>query len=306
LDYLTWQSRRLWLMPELDDAGRTVVRRVILMKGAQLPDGYYTADYEQMLAFKRSDKSAPNQEPYVVVGFREDRVFWRDSQALLDTFDASTHQPPGTVSWLHEVASAAAGELEHGGDRPPQLDLLGLTGSKAKLLFWRHERLPLPLAYLRDRYLVQALEQALAWADKGDEALQYAVNRLATLALVPDNDQGGWRPDRKLVDSLAAHLDAGRAYWSALEAPFKRLMLDLPNDTQPGGQQGYGAVTLPAWQQRIRRAARAALLSATSGFNGSGRTLKAAATAERALDYRLMALLGGPRDRSGEVMHATN
>jgi len=306
LDYLTWQSRRIRLVPELDAAGRTVVRRAAVMKGRQLPEGRYTADYEQMLTFKRRDKAAPGQEPYLTIGFSEDRVLWRDSQALLDTFSPSNDLAPRTVQWLHEIATTSDDELEYGGDRHPSLDLLGLTGDRAKLLFWRHERLPLPVGYLRDRFLLQALERAIGWAEEGGEALRRAINRLATLALVPDTGQGGRQPDRKLVGSLAAHLDAGRTYWSALEAPFKRLMLDLSGDPDPDGQPGYGNATLPQWRQQVRRTVRASLLTAISGFDLSGRTLKATAVAERDLEFWLVTLMDGHQDQHKEVVDATN
>jgi hypothetical protein len=92
-------------VPELDAAGRTVVRRAAVMKGRQLPEGRYTADYDQMLTFRRRDKAAPNQEPYLTIGFSEDRVLWRDSQALLDTFRSSNDQAARTVQWLHEIAT---------------------------------------------------------------------------------------------------------------------------------------------------------------------------------------------------------
>lgn len=306
LDYLTWQSRRIRLVPEGGADGQTVVRRVALMKGTQLPKSHYAFDYEQMLAFRKRDKPAPTQEPYATIGFTEDRAFWRDSRALLDTFSPSNDRPPGTVRWLHEVASRSEGELEYGVNRQPALDLLGLTGDRAKLLFWRHERLPLPVAYLRDQYLVQALTRALDLTENGAEALRRAVNRLATLALVPDYGQGGRQPDRKLVGGLAAHLDAGRAYWSALEAPFKELMQALPSDPERDGQTGYGRTTLPKWQQRVRRGARAALLTAISGFDLSGRTMKASAIAERDLNFWLATLIDGRQDQPREVVDATN
>lgn len=309
LDYLTWQSRRLRLLPEQDANGGVVVRKAVVMKGAQLPTGQLAADWEQMVGFKSREKPAPNQEPYLAIGFSEDRAFWRDSQALLDTFHssnpASKAGPPRTVRWLHDVATTFAGELDHGGDQPPALDLLGLTGDRAKLLFWRHERLPLPVAYLGDPFLVQALQRALGWAEGGGEALRRAVGRLATLALVPDAGQGGREPDRKLVGALAAHLDAGRAYWSSLEPRFKRFMLDLPRDTSPDGQPDYGQTLLPAWREQVGRAARVALVAATSGFDGSGRTLKASAAADRTLDYWLAKLLGRRAAERKETLHAT-
>jgi hypothetical protein len=260
-----------------------------------------------MVAFRKREKPTPNQEPYATVGFTEDRAFWRDSQALLDTFGSSNGRPPGTMRWLYEVSNAPdGGDLEYGADRHPALDLLGLTGDRAKLLFWRHERLPLPVAYLRDQYLVQALTRALDLAEDGEKALRRAVNRLATLALVPDYGQGGRQPDRNLVSNLAAHLDAGRAYWSSLEAPFKQLMLALPGDPETDGQTGYGRATLPQWEELVVRTAREALLVAISGFALSGRTMKAAAVAERDLNFWLATVMDGPKVQKTEVAHATN
>jgi len=83
-------------------------------------------------------------------------------------------------------------------------------------------------------------------------------------------------------------------------------MLDLSGDPDPDGQPGYGNATLPQWRQQVRRTVRASLLTAISGFDLSGRTLKATAVAERDLEFWLVTLMDGHQGQHKEVVDATN
>ena len=62
LDLLTWQSRRILLIPEGNNCRNTVVRRVSIMEGYRLA-GKTLHGRETMMAFRRNRKSGRQRRP---------------------------------------------------------------------------------------------------------------------------------------------------------------------------------------------------------------------------------------------------
>ncbi|MBA3416704.1 MAG: hypothetical protein H0U10_15905, partial [Chloroflexia bacterium] len=88
----------------------------------------------------------------------------------------------------------------------------------------------------------------------------------------------------------------GAAYWPRLEAPFRRLLTELPGDRapDPDGDVGdwlYGGEQLPQWEAAVREAARTAFRSAVRRAGTSPRALMGAAQAEDRFNAGLARLL---------------
>ena len=288
IDLLTWQSRRIRLFAEQRD-GAPQVTRVVIMKGEQFTGTYSAHDHETMAAFVKLDKPSATQDPFPPVAFKVERAIWRDSLALLQLATHGAHRSR-VLSWLAELQYY--GYLE-GLDRAP-FDIYGLCSDRANILLWRHERLPLPLAYLRDKALLDGLGRALDLADAAARDLNRAVRWMATLLLAPKADQDGARkPLADDVSHLADSLGAARVYWAALDLRFAAFMVALPSDAvQRDGQTIYGEQELPRWIEAVRREARAAFAAASSGLDGSARSLKALSKGARLLDGLLAGTLG--------------
>ena len=83
------------------------------------------------------------------------------------------------MHWLSELAREGALET----NSVYWIDAYGLNADQAKINFWRHEHMPLPLKYLIDEKLLEDLKAALSRAESvGDErrgALRAALNVLA-------------------------------------------------------------------------------------------------------------------------------
>ena len=289
LDLLTWQSRRIRLAPEVGPDGTVQVRRCVIMKGAQFPDGYSRHGREPMLAFVHRQKAPAGQDPWPAVSFQPDRVVWRDSLALVQSL-AEHRTRPQTVTWLHDLV--AEGRLDR--SRLLAIDLLGMSVDRAKVFLWRHERLPLPLLYLDEPNLVHALEEALTAANSVHKDLCDAVDELAKLLLAPaSDDRQNRQPLPADCTALRKHLGPARRYWARLEQPFLALLHQLPEDrSEADGESVYGRRELDGWSLTLRRAAEAALAEATRGQDRSARGLKAAARAESFLRHRLHQTLG--------------
>jgi len=293
LDYLTWQSRRIRLHPELDGE-RLVVRKVVIMKGNQFPDGFNTRQMETMVAY-RKDTRARDQDPWPAVGFTQNRAIWRDSLALLESVPEG-HDRPKTLDWLNDLV--AEGMLDRTLVFP--LDLYGLCSDRAKVLFWRHERLPLPLAYLEDKELLSSLRRALNFAEDVNRALRSATNTLATLLLTPDSDSGaGRQPPKEEVRRVASILAPERAYWAQIETHFRQFVVELAADRTvlADGVTQFGTKAVPQWVDQVGRAAVTAFEKVTGDLDRSARTLKAVARA----DAELRQNIKRSRAKSGTV-----
>ena len=273
IDLLTWQSRRIRLQPETEQDGGTVVKNVVIMKGTQPPNSFGLRGRETMVAFRSNPYAKGQQDPWPAVTLREDRALWRDSHALMSSANAESLQPK-TLTWLADLASE--GIIPDSQIVP--VDVLGLGSTRAKIEFWRHERLPLPLAYLKDKHLVGTIREALELTETTAQNLNRAMWAMATRMLAADPAR---KPKAEDVRSLSDHLGAGRAYWSHLEAPFKQLLVELPDDKDEESE--YGGVQFGKWKSTLRDALWRAFREATRGMERSTRNLKAVALAERSL-----------------------
>lgn len=278
VDLLTWQSRLIRLKPETDAQGRTVVRHCVVMKGEQFPKGFLRVDKETMLAFVARTAAAKGTDPWIPVAFMEDRALWRDSLALVQSVEHRRARPK-ILRWLHELCQE--GVLPR--SAVFQLDLLGMSSDRAKVNLWRHERRPLPLAYLDDPELVACLERALTVAEDGAEILRESCWSFARLAIVPDENKVPSKQQKKSeISPLADSLAGERRYWPRLELPFLHLLEDLPGDVdeRPDAKSAHRAQHLTGWTDTVRRTAWKSFRETVSGFDRTARLLKAAVRAE--------------------------
>ena len=276
LDWLTWLSRRVCLIPETNPDGPVWVRRAVAMKGCQLPAGVELRDYEPMLAFRAVPRPDPGQSPWRVIGFQEGRALWRDSLALVQSLDRQ-QQRPKTADWLAELIDEEV--LQASAIVPTQY--FGLCADRAKPLFWRHERLPLSLRYLSDKSLCDDLRVALRVVEQGAEILRGAIQLLALLLVAPSEDPAKPRKEvREAAQRLSRTLAAEHSYWPRLDAPFKHLLVEL------AGADGRDPIAarrkcLSEWAATVERVARQVFEDTTRSLDMSAHALKAVAMAER-------------------------
>lgn len=260
LDLLTWQSRRLRLKPERTQAGQIVVQHVALMKGNQFPDGFHRRDRETMLAFINNPKTTETQDPWPALTFSENRALWRDSTALFQTTEKK-HRPK-ILSWIDELADMDV--LDRSARLP--LQVAGLCSDRAKVLFWRCEALPVPLSYLNDETLLASLQKAIEAAEDASSCLGKAVSRLAELA---SQLQGPQKADKDRVRQFTQALGGDRRFWSALERPFRRFLLELP------GNMHHQLDCLNQWVGLVCRTAQQVFDQIVNGLDASPRILQA-------------------------------
>jgi len=260
LGYLTWQSRTIRLLPERE-GGEIWMRECYISQGAR----WERTIEDPMKTYSMARTKGVGMIP---LRLRKDKALWRNAHALFQ-FNDQNIRPPLTFSRLAE-------HVDHG-DLDPSLTYsyvaLGLCNDNARLDFFRHECMPLPLAYLTDETLDEKLRDALKVAEDVGTALYRAGWELAQWIVSPADKKKARKDDTKPV---FAQLRVERLYWSRLEVPFQCFLRDLPRDRQ---------AALDDWIETLQRTARNAFNEAAEGVGDPLRGLKAVTLARGTLEY---------------------
>jgi len=265
LDWLTWQNRRIQLLPE---AGSKTVRHVVVMGGYQLFKELDPSKYETMVAYgpeQDDTKKAGHRKP---IGFKPGRVLWRDTKAFLlgQQRDTVTARPPQVIAFGRDLRQARIIPQE----ARFVLAAFGLSTDKGKVFLWRREELPLPADYLEDPELVADLSVAIGLAEEAGTVVRASTRDLARTVLSSLNGS----VDPKRLDDLVAAFGTDVAYWPRLDVPFRRFMAALPDVR--GDDNGLAALERE-WGDAVAGAAREAFELACAAVEGTGRGLRAAA-----------------------------
>lgn len=297
LDYLTWPSRKILLVPQGDPPTVQWCRvRQHLKVSSELLD--------PLKCFERSEKGGLFPRP-----LDSGRALWRDCHVLFQQVDKSWKRPD-LFNWLARIDGLRrAGVI----NAKPQYacSLLGcaVDSGQAKVLFWRHERLPLPLQYLSDSDLVNALREGLAIADRVGNALTMAAYQFALLTVVPQwdlmnavNQKKAESKSGDAINKVRKSLQVGLHYWPALEREFRRFLLDLPQDRtiEEGREVVYGYHVTVQWAKTLQKVARRSFERAMCLESHSQRELKATAQAEACLRRHLIQALGHYAQKGGD------
>jgi CRISPR system Cascade subunit CasA len=245
IDAYTSQSRLARLIPEAGNTG-TTVRYVYLTQGKRSDGGAF----DPMQAY-RKDLS----RGYVVISLDSGKAIWRDIHSLIAA-QATGGKQPGSVRFVAELVHSGIVERKFMHD----VNVVGLAKSRAKILLWRHDRVPIPAALLDDQdlmgYLAGAIQCAEDMANK-PWGLQRRMERVCRLFAAPAADRpGGRAPRREDIAPLLDSLNPQRSYWSRLEEPFYQFLQDLPDDPDGASERWLDAVEIEA-RRSFREACRA-------------------------------------------------
>ena len=270
VDYLTWQNRRIKLIPPDEQSGDGLVRQITMAPGLKL-DGEVR---EPMKLYRR----LAADRPLMALRFSEDRALWRDSSALFRLLpnDKTDFQPPHALTWNRDLVY----RHRYLPERPRRIFALGMANDQAKTEFFRSERMPLHPRYLEDSTVVDALETLLKLAETVSNQLWGATNTLACYLVKPDYDpqNAKSKPKREDLDPLLGSWGALRYYWAQLETPFYQVLGQLPDDINCASD---------FWNQTLRNAAREAFNKIADNLQTTPRVLKATVQAQGQLEAGL-------------------
>lgn len=162
LDLLTWQSRRVRLIPERDAGGKVVVKRVVLTAGDRLHP--LPQDVEPHTAWRQVDKPRAGQSPVMPVRHRVGQDAWRGLTSILATI--SGNYSPTLILQLAGLDI----------DVPLQVLTVGVEygNQSAVVEDVIVDMIPLPLAALKPGEVRQVIESVISEA----EGLRRAGNQL--------------------------------------------------------------------------------------------------------------------------------
>ena len=271
LDYLTWQNRRVSLIPESNEEN-PVVQEMIIAQGLKLdasvldPMKHYWIDEDDGYKSNR---------------FAEEKALWRDSSALFRVHNPTTARPPHNFSWLANLVE----DNKIDKHRAYRFMALGMaTKGDAKIGFYRHENFPFPLEYLQSEVLINVLAEALTFAEKSRSSLWIAGSLMALLIISPQSDGKSSKEisknAKKDANALYGHWGTERIFWSKLETPFNVFLQALPNDS----------TAMDRWKEILQQTAKGALAGAERFAGESTSALKAAVRANGVLHGELKKL----------------
>lgn len=309
VDLLTWQSRRILLIPDTSPDGTTRVRDAILMKGYQFAQGFEHWSAETLLAF-RTNKHARNGPAVLPIRLDGDRAVWRDSHALLQSVADEQHRPI-VMDWLDTLIER---RILNDQTIVP-LDIYGLMPEQANIRDWRRESLPLPLRLLEvglpsTPQLLERLREAISLAEDVGRLFEVALVSVSSRqkpqpspmwtlceALLAGLSERQPKPDD--CKALASTFGLGPRFWAQLDTPFRdfiRQLIDPADVVEEGGARRYGLQALRAWSATIERIARSVMGAILNDLNTSARELHASAMAEQRFNYLLAALVAPYRE----------
>ncbi|MBK8255667.1 MAG: type I-E CRISPR-associated protein Cse1/CasA [Polyangiaceae bacterium] len=268
LDALTWQARRVQLIP-FQKGEQVVVREVITGAGFEP-----SADWlEPMFAKFVKDVRIGTE----TIRFDPNRAVWRDSKALYRAVSPGPEERP--VAACAQVARLVEHDiLPYGASL--RLGLYGLSSSQAAITLWRAEQMPLPVRLLQDEDRQRAISGALRWVEDGvAKALREAIWQLAKLTLAMDNRS----PDKKDVAALASRLNAQQRYFGAMGAQFSAFVSQV-------GKDGNQDAALSEWKKTAVREARTAFHEAAEQVGTTARAFQARARAENGFELSIRKL----------------
>lgn len=268
LDYLTWQNRRVCLIPVEED-GQLWVKEVVEAPGLHLngeirdPMKVYIADEKKGLK---------------MLYLNESKALWRESPTFLDTRSKNIY-PPQALRWAADLA------VDYGLPATLMLRLMAVgvvVENNSKIVLHRMERMPLPLRFLNDPDLFVKVRQEVELAEKVKDKIFYAVNTLASLMIASLSDlSDSHSPSPDDVKNLRSHWRWEENYWPPLELAFYSLLQDLPADPQ---------IAILNWRKTLQKAAWDALDTVIQQVGDSPHALKAAVQARGALGGGLLKL----------------
>ena len=267
LDYLTWPSNRIALLPE-QIGNQTIVNRMTIAPGLQVsadvlsPHKRYT---------KREDKEGKFTWSFLY--FNTDKALWRDYHTLISR-STNDVKPPVIINWLAELTAYVLDD-----DHVVHLDAMGMLADQAKPIFYRQEYVPLPANLLSDEYKVAPITKATTKADEVCDRLIVAARALAEQLLMRG---GNRKPDGNDIKNLIAQWDIRSLYWSQLESPFWDFITALSRDEEDAPDN---------WNQALREAATSALTGAFQMSGTSAPALHGQVIAERKLNAGIRRVL---------------
>lgn len=197
LDLLTWQARRVRLVPDKSPDAAVRVRRVVLAAGDRLEK--LPVDIEPHSAWRQVKDPRAGGSAQRPIRHEPGRAAWRGMSSLLATGESGSHEVSSSLL-LTQLASVRAEGLVPD-DVPLQLLTVGVAyGNQSSVVEdVMVDLLPLPVVALQEGEVRDLLQEVVEEA----EELRRAANQLGdNLRLAAGGDKLPWDRSQRLGDAL--------------------------------------------------------------------------------------------------------
>ncbi len=270
LDYLTWQTNHVHLLP-YETVDGVKVREVMIAPVAKFHDRVYCPQSCYMRG---------KQDKFDVLRFDPNKALWRDYNSLLPRDDDD--KLPAVIRWCSRLSNY--GDLAE--NHVIQLMATGMLvdpNRTGKQLFYREEFIRLYTSMLRNADLIAQVRNQLPLAEETSEKLDFALNVLADYVTKKKLDDELYtknknKEDKKTREKLINQWHANERYWIELEPRFWQFIKLLEEDRDQAIEQ---------WQDDLKRTARDSLNHAINLASDSPWALKGSIAARRQLNIGL-------------------
>lgn len=203
LDVLTWQSRRILLLPEWRE-NQWQVRHVIVSGGYDLDN----REFHDPMQFMRITKDGKR-----LLKMNVERATWRDLIPCLiaESPEKVGGDGVGGVEKPHVIDELAQMELPK---FTPRIQVIGIANDKSKMELWRQEVVNVPATLFNHTLAQPIIDTAFDLCRKGEQCLSGALFNMAEATL----KRGGLRNvKREDISELAQSLGGRVKYWGNLE-----------------------------------------------------------------------------------------
>lgn len=217
LDYLTWQSRRIWLVPILYD-GNIKVKYVYLAQGEKVKQEW-NWDPQMVYKVNKENKTLP-------LKLDPDRHVWRDAESLLRINDSdSKNRSPAAINWVSTLTQTGIIDLS----RRYNLEIYGLCNDPkkaAKIISWHRSHIPLPLKLLEDQSLIDNVKTFIGKCEKIEQILSKTIQLFAREYLFPGVSSLSTNQWNSINDFIQNH-QIRTKYWNLVENFFYKFMEEI-------------------------------------------------------------------------------
>lgn len=261
LDYLTWQSRRIWLIPYIEDE-QINVKYVLMAQGEKVKSDW-NLDPQKVYKIDKENKKAP-------LKLNPDRQVWRDAEALLRlNTSGSKFISPKAINWVSTLIQRGLISLS----KRYNLEIYGMCNDPskvAKIISWHRSSIPLPLKYLEDPTLVDNIKSFIEKCEKIEKILNTTIYLFAKEYLFPDKTSLNTNQKNKLNDFTKGYQIPIR-YWNFVENYFYKFMGEIAQEPDTGKRQ---TITRDWINNYVIKTARDILNTIKINFRDDPRALK--------------------------------
>ncbi len=269
LDYLTWQSNRIRLIPEAKSK-QAAVREMTMIPGLRLGPDVKSPQKRYVQKKKKGEYTGE----YSFLYFNTNKAIWRDYDSLLKR-NSQAVKPLAAIEWLADLITYEYLEENY----PIRLMAAGMLADQAKPIFYRREVMPLPLELLRNAKYAADIEGALGKAEEVAGKLRNALNTLAEHVLQRGAEG---KPDPGNRRNLVKQWNALERFWIELEPRFWEFIKVLVKDSDQARGQ---------WQDGLKRIAEQSLAHAISLAGDTPWAWKGGIAAQRRLQAGIKKVL---------------